>query len=246
MPTYYNLDKFESWLKSTLKAPYCNDDYFNLNIYLEMLEYSRMTNGSPQFELDHLSTKSKHPEVFDYEHTYITTEDYDEIIDEYYNFGGEFVPERKTVTIDPNAKYRIIHCTTSGDTDEPYKFGAEYTHDINKPAAKSYYKDYRKIYIGDSDIAALTMVGCRNGAGLVPEMLYFGGDNSYHAYLIEHTASEVVEIGAHYKLVATYNHWLSIFDDSGRTYHSENKADCINVYRAGEYGCIIEVILPEE
>lgn len=242
MPEYYNLDKFEAWLKSVLKKPCCDDYRFDVNIYLEMLESQRMTNGSTEFELDSLSTKSGHPELFRYEYTVITTEDYSDIIDEYYNFGGDFTPEHKTIHVEPGMTYRKI----SGDTDEPYEFGEEYTLDTSKPAITRHYKDYQIIYIGDSDIAALTMVGCRDGAGLVPEMLYFGGDNSYHAYLIERTASETVEIGAHYKLVATYNHWLSIFDDFGRTYHSEKKVDRINVYRAGQYGCIIELILPEE
>lgn len=127
MPEYYNLDQFESWLKSTLKDPYCNEDCFDVTVYLEMLENHRMATGNTTFELDPLSTKSGHPEVFRYEYTVIMTEEYDEIIDEYYNFGGDFVPEHKTVTIDPNTTYRILHFTTSGNTDEPFEFGNEYT-----------------------------------------------------------------------------------------------------------------------
>lgn len=97
------------------------------------------------------------------------------------------------------------------------------------------YKDYDKKFIGVSDIASLVMVGFGEKE-VESKMLHFGGDGSYSAYIVDGEA----EIGAHYEKVATFAHWFKLYDDSGltlSTYGSE-----INVYRAGEMGCIIQVI----
>ena len=97
------------------------------------------------------------------------------------------------------------------------------------------YKEYERKYIGGSDIAALVLVGCdENGAKT--QLLDFGGDNSYMAYIVDENA----EIGAHYKEVATFNYWLKIYDDHERTFSVYAKE--IKIYRAGDYGCIIQII----
>lgn len=100
------------------------------------------------------------------------------------------------------------------------------------------YKDFEKTFIGGSDIATLIMVGCRDdGGGLVTEPLRFGGDGSYYAYIVE---GEDVQIGSHYRLVATFNHWLKIYDDDERVYSDDAKE--FRIYRAGDYGVILQVI----
>ncbi len=97
------------------------------------------------------------------------------------------------------------------------------------------YKECGQQPIGDSDIATLILVGCRE-EGLQIEQLHFGEDGSYDAYII----NADTEIGSHYHKVATFHHWLKIYDDEGLTYKAEGKE--INIYRAGEYGCIIQII----
>lgn len=100
------------------------------------------------------------------------------------------------------------------------------------------YKEFPQRCIGSSDIAALTLVGMKpDPLSLVAEFLHFGEDGSYSAYII---GEKDVEIGAHYEKVATFKSWMRIYDDSclvARFCGSE-----INVYRAGEYGCIIQCI----
>lgn len=100
------------------------------------------------------------------------------------------------------------------------------------------YKECPVAYIGDSDIAALILVGYRNGSkdGLVTEPLYFGMDGSYKAYIVD----EETEIGKHYKLKATFNYWLKIYDDDELVHNI--KAKEIKIYRAGDMGCIIQII----
>ena len=99
------------------------------------------------------------------------------------------------------------------------------------------YKEAEKIFIGESDIAALVLVGCKGDKGVVPEMLHFVEDGEYSAYLVK---GNDVEIGKHYEKVATFNYWLNIYDDTKRTFSKHAKE--FNIYRAGDYGCIIQMI----
>lgn len=97
------------------------------------------------------------------------------------------------------------------------------------------YKEYNKTWIGESDVAALILVGCGEDGMLQSTVLKFGGDDAYLAYVVDEEAS----IGSHYKKVAEFWSWMSIYDDSERT--ARFKAQKICVYRAGEYGCIIQL-----
>lgn len=97
------------------------------------------------------------------------------------------------------------------------------------------YKEYEKRFIGASDIAALILVGCDEN-GLKTSTLDFGEDGSYMAYVVDEDA----ELGAHYKKVADFKHWLKIYDDDELTYRVN--AQEINIYRAGDFGCIIQTI----
>jgi len=94
-----------------------------------------------------------------------------------------------------------------------------------------YYKDFEKTFIGDSDVAALVLVGYSE-KGLKAEILHFGEDGAYSAYITEN--AQIVE---HYSLVSKFKRWLKVYDDAGLTLRIE--ADEIEIYRAGAFGCII-------
>lgn len=98
------------------------------------------------------------------------------------------------------------------------------------------YKDFDQKYIGNSDIATLIMVGYSKDNGLITEALHLGGDDVYSAYIV----TEESKIGDHYSKIATFSEWMKIYDDTGLSYKAEGKE--INVYRAGMYGCIIQII----
>lgn len=98
------------------------------------------------------------------------------------------------------------------------------------------YKNCETRLIGDSDIATLILSGCDKNNKLKLSQLHFGKDASYKAYIVD----EHAEIGNHYIKVDTFTQWLRIYDDYGLTYRVE--ASEINIYRAGEMGCIIQLI----
>ena len=99
------------------------------------------------------------------------------------------------------------------------------------------YKEYKKVYIGGSDVAALTVTGCGDD-GLKAEILGFGADGWYDAYLVDKNA----EISSHYSLETTFRTWINIYDDDRRTFHIYTKPRSeIKIYRAGDFGCIIQV-----
>lgn len=97
------------------------------------------------------------------------------------------------------------------------------------------YKEYGKKFIGESDIASLVMVGFGTD-DVETGMLHFGSDGAYDAYIVDGEA----EIGAHYEKVATFKSWFRLYDDGGLTVKTYGRE--INVYRAGEMGCIIQAI----
>lgn len=94
------------------------------------------------------------------------------------------------------------------------------------------YKDFDKIYIGGSDIAALVMVGCDRD-WVSSQILKFGEDGDYRAYYVDEPAT----IGAHYEKVASFTNWLKIYDDVGLVFDENGD---FSIYRAGEMGCIIK------
>lgn len=93
------------------------------------------------------------------------------------------------------------------------------------------YKDYDVRFIGASDMASLTL---RSPNGVAA--LNFGQDGGYTAYIVDENAV----IGSHYTEVYSCQRWLWVFDDTERS--ARFKADTIKIYRAGEFGCIIQLI----
>lgn len=98
------------------------------------------------------------------------------------------------------------------------------------------YKDFPEQFIGYSDIACLVLAGFQKDEGFVTMPLWFGNDGGYFAYVVDSSAI----IGSHYVKVAEFNSWLKIYDDDGGM--KEFKGSRINVFRAGEMGCIIQVL----
>jgi hypothetical protein F3_01816 len=90
------------------------------------------------------------------------------------------------------------------------------------------YKEFETVYIGGSDGAALILASYEK-----LEYLYFGEDGNYRAYFV----NEEIELPAHYKKEAEADRWLRIYDDDEKVVEIE--ADHIEIYRAGEMGCLI-------
>lgn len=94
--------------------------------------------------------------------------------------------------------------------------------------------DYKRVsfILGDSDIAAITAVTPE-----CPRFIKFGSDGHYDAWWV---TDESVEIPAHYSLEFTAKHWIKFFDDYA--YRGTIYADSIEVYCAGNFGCIVRTI----
>lgn len=93
------------------------------------------------------------------------------------------------------------------------------------------YKEFHKVWLGQSDIAALTVRSCGNVCSLE-----FSEDGSYDAY----ECFGDVEIGNHYTKVFEGHKWLKIFDDNRLTYDKYfTEYEYVDIYRAGNFGCII-------
>lgn len=99
------------------------------------------------------------------------------------------------------------------------------------------YRDFDKMTIGESDSAELLMYGPSYSGEASATKLCFKEDSLYSAYIV--TGFDV-DVGAHYKLVAVFKSWLKIYDDFGISFEAE--ADQIEVYRAGDFGCVIKLI----
>lgn len=98
------------------------------------------------------------------------------------------------------------------------------------------YHNFTRQFIGSSDIASLVLVGCKKNSGAVAEMLHFGEDGNYYAYIVD----QKIEIPSHYKLVTSFESWLKIYDDDELIYKCS--ASQIDIYRAGDFGCIINIL----
>lgn len=95
------------------------------------------------------------------------------------------------------------------------------------------YKEYEKKYIGSSDIAALTVRICDKVYSL-----NFGEDGEYFAYIVDSDC----EIGKHYNLIFEGKHFINIYDDKELSFKFYMYGAKIKVYRAGDFGCIIQIL----
>lgn len=106
------------------------------------------------------------------------------------------------------------------------------------------YKDFgTKHYVGFSDIATLSLIGCKlaeertsvYGEGLKCKFIAFGEDGDYDCYII----SDHIEVPLHYAKVETFASWVRIVDDQEVMYTLDS--NYIDVYRAGERGFLIQL-----
>ena len=99
------------------------------------------------------------------------------------------------------------------------------------------HKSYGKQFIGVSDKAVLSLFGCVSGTDITEaRLLQFGEDGAYYAYICDEEAI----IPEHYRRMNTFTDHLVIVDDSANTQRYE--AHEIVVYRAGNFGCIIQML----
>lgn len=98
---------------------------------------------------------------------------------------------------------------------------------------KSYKR--RMLWLGGSDYAALTLTGITKN-GLESKILHFGEDGAYKAWLID----ETIEVPSHYELQHSFECWVKIYDDDREMTYL--RGDKIEIYRAGERGCLIRII----
>lgn len=96
------------------------------------------------------------------------------------------------------------------------------------------YKEYGGIPLGTSDSARIMLAGVKDA-----RFINFGEDGFYHAYLVDENAT----IGEHYKLQFEMDGsaGASVYDDVERM-ATIPRCDVIKVYRAGNFGCIIQCI----
>lgn len=95
------------------------------------------------------------------------------------------------------------------------------------------HHSYKVISIGASDIAELIV----RGSGKVGTIA-FGQDGSYSAYIVDAEC----EIPSYYKQIFECKNWLMIYDDEGKTFSLDNYGKTFRVFRAGEFGCIIQTL----
>lgn len=58
---FVNVEKFENWVKETVK-----EYNGNLDCYLQDVESQYCSSGCSSYELSHFETKSKNPELYDF------------------------------------------------------------------------------------------------------------------------------------------------------------------------------------
>ena len=97
------------------------------------------------------------------------------------------------------------------------------------------YTEYPVEIIGCSDVAALTLMGVCKGE-LVAKILNFENDGVYGAHIVDEDA----DISGNFEKIASYDHWMRIYDDNGLviTYY----ADEITVYRYCSVEYVIQII----
>ncbi len=101
------------------------------------------------------------------------------------------------------------------------------------------YKNFKKAALGVSDVAVLTFTVFADD--LTAFVLPLGGDGGYSAYIVH---GKDVEIGAHYHLEKEIENfgWVRVYDDDGKPfdYNRENDESVMRIWRAGDYGIILQ------
>lgn len=98
-----------------------------------------------------------------------------------------------------------------------------------------HYKDNIN-YIGFSDYGSLILAGHVNTQGFTIRELKFGCDGEFWGYEIDQT----YDVSDQYDLVAEFNDWMKIYDDSKLVKHYKGRK--IKVYRTGDFGALIQIL----
>jgi hypothetical protein len=98
---------------------------------------------------------------------------------------------------------------------------------------KIHYKEYPKMYIGESETCRLAVRYAHS-----TKELRFKTSGVFQAYVVDENA----DIAEHYKLIHSGTHWVRIYDDTSLSFSAA--ADSILIYRAGDQGCVIQLINP--
>lgn len=105
------------------------------------------------------------------------------------------------------------------------------------------YKENRK-YIGNSDIASLRLLMFTEDGDFIDDVLNFGEDGVYHAYII----GEDVEVPSHYHLEKTSYGSITFFSSDDEIVVLTNfgeidysKRGKMEIYTAGNFGVIVKL-----
>lgn len=105
------------------------------------------------------------------------------------------------------------------------------------------YEEYESIELENSidnsnfhHTSSFMLVGMTE-QGLEAKVLSFGGYDKYIVYLIE---DDEFEIPKEFQLVHSFKDWMRIYDDDTVTFRLFDESE-INVYRHGNYDCIIQI-----
>ena len=150
--------------------------------------------------------------------------------------GAEELPKYGKCLVKFLGESEIIKTPVGVYSEEDIKRLTEFydksTWDLYRNEDNMTYKDFNKVSLGCSDIASLTYRSYGKW-GEIP----FGENGSYSAY---HVTDESATIGEHYHLIAEGEGWLWIYDDDSQVYKSPNDGKTHwEIYRSGEFGCII-------
>jgi hypothetical protein len=99
------------------------------------------------------------------------------------------------------------------------------------------YWAYKRIPLGQSDVASLTLTGCSDGE-LTAHILPMGEDGDYCGYVLEH--GEGVPKG--FEHFQTFSSWLHIYDDSRKTAGFHGPVEVLR----NEFGAVVIRMLSED
>ena len=113
---------------------------------------------------------------------------------------------------------------------------------IPKNYTISGYTDFPTLSIGVSDCAALVLIGGdEKGHGLASSVLNFGEDGAYNAHILTTDYHDLIPRSI-YRPVAHFSTYMQVLDSlCGMADGMQFIARNITIYRAGEFGCIIEL-----
>lgn len=121
---------------------------------------------------------------------------------------------------------------TPAGNDSASKESADTEEKDSKP-----YWAYRRIRLGESDVAALTLTGCSDGE-ITAHILPMGKDGDYYGYILE-SGDGTPKGFEHFQ---TFTNWLHIYDDSCKTVGFYGPVEVLR----NEFGAVVIRMLSKE